>query len=198
MYLSSLGNVNPASCPEGTYPASYQMAIPLDGPPGMPRTQQYQTFYECKPITGYTRAAPPPAPAQITVTVPTQTTVSPQVSPQFIQQQQPTNSPIGAELVGPREGADAEALAMQARAQQNDLLEALRRMSEQSAQQPQQVIIPNTTTSGDGVVSDQAAMNAPQAGIQILPLLLIAAVGVGIIALSGGKNASRNKRGRKR
>lgn len=95
MYLRGLANINPASCPEGTYPASYQMAIPMDGPPGMPRQQQYQTFYECKPIQGYVKAAPPP---QITITVPTQvqTDVSPQISPQFIQQDEPRDSPIVA------------------------------------------------------------------------------------------------------
>lgn len=168
-------------------PGTYAKAFYNDGPKdlyGVPVTVKH---YECVPLPGY---APAAQGTQITVSVPTQTTVSPQVSPQFIQQQQPTNSPIGAELVGPREGADAQALAETERERQAELLDAMRRMSAQ----PQSVIIPNTTSSGDGVRADQSALQDFQsAGLPLLPALLIAGAAVGLIALRKSGRTRKRK-----
>ena len=60
----------------------------------MPQVQGMVYNVVCT-IPAKVAAAPAPAPAVITVSPVIQSQVSPQVSPSFVQQQQPTNSPVG-------------------------------------------------------------------------------------------------------
>ena len=67
---------------------------PANYSPGMPQVQGMVDNVVCT-IPAKVAAAPAPAPAVITVSPVIQSQVSPQVSPSFVQQQQPTNSPVG-------------------------------------------------------------------------------------------------------
>ncbi len=139
------------------------------------------------------------APANITVTVPTNTTVSPQISPQFIQQQQPTNSPIGAALTGPTQGADSDylrKLADEETARQNAIIDALRTQQ----QTPSQVVVPNTTASADAsrAMTDQPQQSSFFSTIPVLPILLLIAAGAGIVVVATHKRkGERHSRRRK-
>lgn len=186
MYLRSLGDWSVEQARQDCINGG-GIPIPLYG--GGPNN--YVTGYNCSRPSGGGGT-----PANITVTVPTttSTTVSPQVSPQFIQQQQPTNSPIGVELQGPREGADAEALAEQERMRQAELLDLFRSMQPQP--QSTQINIPHTTASAD---ESRMPVQFEEAGFPILPALLLAAAGAGILMYrnKGARRSSRKKSRRK-
>lgn len=132
-----------------------------------------------------------PAPANISVNVPTNTQVSPLISPQFIQQQQPTNSPIGVTGAKDTTGITDEYLA-KASADESQrmqmILDALKNM------QPSQTIVPATTQSADNSRATEAS--AIPAGIPILPLALLIAAGAGLVYMGTHRKTKRTTRRR--
>lgn len=98
MYLSSLkaaSDTQAALCAQGGgIPQFWYPWLTASGSPDESRKQYQGCNYPPSMIPANSGSNAPPA--NITVTVPTTTTVSPQVSPQFIQQDQPSNSPIDA------------------------------------------------------------------------------------------------------
>jgi len=170
--MKQIATADPNFCQlqlKGSWSGSYS----VNGQPNM----GICSYYEPDPVM----QSQPSAPANITITVPTTTNVSPQISPQFIQQQQPTNSPIGAALTGPSSGAGDEYLKQaqaEETARQDAILKALREMS---ASSQQQVIVPNTTQSADSARSVHETSFFEE--IPVLPwLAVLALAGVGIFA----------------
>lgn len=147
---------------------------------GVPRVfyARYDQFGRPDESTAYWSCDFPPSGAgrtgtEINVAVPTTATVSPQVSPQFIQQQQPKESPIGAEIVGPKEN-------------ESELVQALLELQRaQAAQQPSNIYIPPapaTPTPDSFMPSGEKDMEAGLiAGIPVPYLLAAGILGAALI-----------------
>lgn len=187
--MKQIATADPSFCQlqlKGSWSGSYS----VNGQPNM----GICSYYEPDPASA---SSAPSAPANITITVPTTTNVSPQISPQFIQQQQPTNSPVGAALTGPSSGAGDDYLSRaqeEETARQNAILDALKQMS---AQSPQQIVVPNTTQSADAArdatnTHDKTSFFSSE--IPVLPLLLIVGLaGIGVMAAANHKENRKRK-----
>lgn len=173
MYLTGLG-MNPDDCRRaGGVPRVYHARYDAAGRP-LPGFETYGCDF---PPAGGAKGS------EIVISVPTttQTEVSPQVSPQFIQQQQPEDSPVGVEL-----RKDTETVT---REPDSALIDLLR----QVVPPPQNVYVPPApatpqpfTASGEQAIESPGPFGIP------MPFLLAAGV------LGAALIYNRTKRGKRK
>lgn len=134
----------------------------------------------------------------VTVTVPTTTTVSPQISPQFIQQQQPENSPIGAGIQRDTntstQGVSEDYLQQLAAERDAYARQALEAQS--YANNPSPYIVPETTVSADA--SRQAVQDGEVVQPMVSPLMMVLAalgiVGTGVLIARKQRSTKRRSK----
>ncbi len=146
----------------------------------------------CTIVTADTSA---PA-ANINVSVPTTTTVSPQVSPNLIQQQQPTNSPVGA-TTSQTQPTDSPVSTSTMSPDVQALIDAL---AKSSAQQSSAAMAPSggyaapvdTGSSAPAATNTVTTQPAPATHGSIWPLVLLAGAAFLVLKSHNENKGKRN------